>query len=284
MSSTAPAMADGPGNGRAGDAPGAARGGPGLRLRRNPLRLLVSAGLWSAAWYLLSYLAVGSVLFTVGFTAAVVAAALTITLAGLPLLVAAAGVLRGCANVERGRLRFVVARPVRGGYRPVTEPGIMAQVRTRWRDAATWRDVAYIIGLWAPLFALDLAVMAVWLVFLAGITMPLWYWSVPQTFPGGIQAHGLQFGYFPHGPDGQGAYGLFVDTLPKALLGAAICAVLFLIFNYVVVATARAHSAAARALLRPPADPLAGARDVLARPGPLRPQMPNGTTQVHRQA
>ncbi len=65
--------------------------------------------------------------------------------------------------------------------------------------------------------------------------------------------------------------GLYVDSFPKALLAAAGFLVLFLIFSYVLVATARAHAAVARALLGPPADPLAGAKDVLAGPGPLGP-------------
>jgi hypothetical protein len=63
---------------------------------------------------------------------------------------------------------------------------------------------------------------------------------------------------------------VYVDSLPKALLTAAACLVLFLIFNYVLVATARAHARIARALLRGPIDPLAAAKDVLARPGPLQ--------------
>lgn len=137
-----------------------------LRLYRNPLRLVVSASPWRAAWYLAGYVFVtGWVLFSVTFTATVTAAVLAITLAGIPLLVAAAGVLRGCASVERVRLRQVLCGPVRGGYRPVSRPGVMAQLKTRWRDPATWRDVGYLIGLWLPLFVLDTVVFSVWLTF-----------------------------------------------------------------------------------------------------------------------
>ena len=80
---------------------------------------------------------------------------------------------------------------------------------------------------------------------------------------------GVQLGYFPNGPAGRGAVGLYVDTLPKALITAAACLILFILFNYVVVATARKHAAIARALLRPPQDPLAQAKDLLLLPGPL---------------
>jgi hypothetical protein len=254
-----------------------AAGGTGLRLPPNPLRLVFSAAPWLAARYLAGYIFVtGWVLFAVAFTATVTAAVFAITVVGIPLLAAAAGVLRSCAAVERARLSRVLGEPAQpGGYRLVTGTGLIAQARTRWRDPATWRDVAYLIGLWVPLCLLDTIVLTVWLTFLAGVTLPLWYWA-PQgnaglgyTSPTTI--HGLALGYFPHGPDGPGGVGLYADSFPKALLAAAGFLVLFLIFNYVLVSTARAHAAVARGLLRPPADPLAEAKDVLAGPGPLGP-------------
>lgn len=247
-----------------------------LRLYRNPLRLAVSGSTWRAAGYLAAYIFVaGWLLFAVAFTATVTAAVFLITLAGIPLLVAAAGVLRGCAGVERARLRHVLGEPVRGGYRPVTRPGVMAQVRTRWRDPATWRDVAYLVGLWPLLFALDTAVLTIWLTLLAGVTLPAWYWAprgnVGLGYANRTPVHGVTLGYFPHGPNGPGAWGLYVDTMPRALLAAGGFLVAFLLFNYVLVLTARAHAQIARALLRAPADPLAPAKEVLTRPGPLGP-------------
>ena len=76
-------------------------------------------------------------------------------------------------------------------------------------------------------------------------------------------------GYFPNGPHGHPGWGLYVDSLPKALLTALVCLVAFLLFNYVVVATARAHALVARGLLSEPADPLEEAKEVLRSPGPL---------------
>lgn len=260
-----------------------------LRLHRNPLRLVFSAAPWLSLGYLGAYLLTGWVLAAVALTAVTTAAVFAITLAGIPLLTAAAGVLRGCANAERARLRPIWREPVRGGYRAVTKPGVVAQATTRWRDPATWRDLAYLLGLWAPLTALDLAVVTVWLTLLAGVTLPIWYWA-PRGNAGigyvnNTTVHGVALGYFPHGPTGPGAVGLYVDTLPKALLAAAGFLVLLLIFNYALVATGKAHALAARALLRKPADPLAPAKDVLARPGPLGPLlpvMPNGGARAHR--
>ncbi len=259
------------------------RGGPArraaparLRLYWNPLRLAVSGSTWRAAVFLAGYIFVaGWLLFAIALTATLTAAVFLITLAGIPLLVAAAGVLRGCANAERARLRPVLDDPVPAGYRQATGPGIMAQVRTRWRDPATWRDVAYLIGLWPLLFVLDTAVLSVWLTLLAGVTLPAWYWAprgnVGMSYVNGTTVHGVTLGYFPHGANGPGGVGLYVDTLPRAIVAASVFLVAVLLFNYVLVLTARAHARIAGALLRAPADPLAPVKEVLTRPGPLGP-------------
>jgi hypothetical protein len=242
-----------------------------LRAWRNPLHLALSGSLWRSAWFLLSYVFVtGWVLFAVAFTASVTAAVLTVTIVGIPLLVAAAGVVRGCANAERARLSGVLSPPVRGQYRPVTGRGLIAQASTRWKDRATWRDFAYLVGLWVPLMILDTVVFTVWLVFLTGVTSPVWYRFPRNTYAHGQVVHGIQLGYFPNGPHAAGRWGVYVDSLPTALLTAAVCLVGFLLFNYVLVATARAHARIGRALLGPATDPLAAAKDVLAHPGPLQ--------------
>ncbi len=243
-----------------------------LSLRRDPIRLVFSRGPWAAAWYLLVYLFVGWALFAIALSTAVAGAGLSITFAGLPVLVAAAAAIRWCADVERARLRPMVDGPVAGGYRHVVGSGVMAQVRTRWRDPATWRDVAYLVGMFVPLLALDAIVLAVWWACLAGITLPIWYWAPWKTIHG-VRYHGYDLGYHPNGPHGPGGWGLYVNTLPEAFAVAAVCLVVFLIFNYAVVATARAHGAVARRLLGAAQDPLRQAKEVLGRPGPLSPNL-----------
>ena len=239
-----------------------------LSVRRGPIRLLLSRGLWRSVWYLLGYLVVGWVLFAIALSTAVGGAGLSITFAGLPVLVAAAAAIRWCADVERARLRPMVDGPVAGSYRQVVGSGVMAQLRTRWRDPATWRDVAYVVGLFVPLLTLDAIVLAVWWGSLAGITLPIWYWA-PWKSVHGVRYHGYDLGYHPNGPHGPGGWGLYVNTLPKALAVAGLCLILFLLFNYVLVLTARAHAAVARGLLGAAEDPLRQAKDVLGRPGPL---------------
>jgi hypothetical protein len=246
--------------------------GDRLRLRANPLRLLFSAALWRAVGFLFSQLLVSGFLFAVALTASLVAAVLSITFIGAPLLIAAAAVVHGCAAAQRWLLRLISADPVPSGngeQQQVT--GFWPRARAAW-GGRTWRETALLIGLWVPLYVLDTAVLAVWLVLLGGVALPAWYWTPSHSCVGYCvtnAAHGVEFGYFPHGPLGPGASGFYVDTLPKALAAAAGFLIVFLLFNYVVVLVARMHGRIVTAVLRPPADPLAEAKKVLAGPGPL---------------
>lgn len=239
-----------------------------LTLRRNPVRLALSKATWASAWYLFGYLIIGSGLCFIALTAAATGAISAVTLAGLPLLVWAASVVRWCANVERSRLHLLGREPVLGRYRQPAGGGLLKNLRTRWTDPTIWRDIAYLAGMYIPLATLDIIVLTVWLTFLAGITLPLWYW-VPWQAVHGVRYHGYALGYFPNGPHGHPTYGLYVDSIPKALLVAAVCLVAFLLFNYVLVATARAHASVARGLLGEQADPLTEAKEVLRTPGAL---------------
>ncbi len=256
----------------------------GVRFFGNPLRLAFSASPWRSAAFLFSYLIMSGVLFSVAFTAAVAAGALAFTLIAFPLLIAAANIVHGCAAAERTRLRWVFAQPVRASYQQPAAAGLRAHASASWRYRGTWRELAYLTGLWVPLMALDTIVVSIWATLLAGVTLPLWYWAPWEEFGNGQRAHGVQLGYFPGGPNGGGGHGLYVDSLPRALLAAAGFAILLLLFNYVLVATARMHGRVARALLRAPADPLAEVRTILAGPGPLGPMTGTGPLEPARPA
>jgi hypothetical protein len=82
-----------------------------------------------------------------------------------------------------------------------------------------------------------------------------------------VRYHGSELGYHPNGPHSPGGWGLHVNTLPEAFAVAAVCLVLFLIFNCAVIATAHAHAAVARGLPGPAEDPLREAKEVHGRPG-----------------
>ncbi len=245
---------------------------PRLRVHRNPLRMFFSAGPWVATAYLSSYLFVGTVLFGVALTVLLTSYAVSITFLGVPLLVGAAGIIRGCAQAERARA-LMVGDIIPADYRPVTERGLFAQVRTRWTDPATRRDCVYLILMFVPLLIVDTVAFAVWLSMLAMISLPLWYWSIPHEWENtGVHDHGVIVGYLPNGPHmTDGGFGIWIGSLPAALVASAGFFVLALLAAYLVVGAARAHAALARTLLRPYVDPLAAARRMLLEPGPLAP-------------
>jgi hypothetical protein len=244
-----------------------------LPLTANPVRLLLSASPWRAAGYLLTYLIVSGVLFAIALTASVTTAMLAVTVALAPLLIASAAVIRGCASVGRSMLRQVFGQPVRGSYPPSAGPGLWRRGSRAWTGGATWRDLAYLIGLWPFLWALAAVVLMIWAYLLAGVTLPLWYRHVTDVCFGTCpndHVPGLLFGSFPAGPHGPGASGLWIyPSVGPALLVAAGCLLAFVLFSYVIVLTARLHAQIARAVLRGPSDPLGPARSVLAEPGPL---------------
>jgi hypothetical protein len=231
-------------------------GNPRIPLYRNPLRLTLSASPWRSARYLTGHLVGGTILGAAAALAVAAGATAGATVAGLWLLRPAAGAVRGCADAERRRLRLFWPEPIQAAYAAVSGPGALARALGRWRDPVIWRDLGYLVALWLPLALLDVTVLSVWAALLIGVTLPFWYWVPRGTdaagYVHGSTVHGVALGYFPHGPAGPGAVGLYADTLPKAMLAAAIFGVLFVLFNHVLVKAARAHAAAAWALLGPP--------------------------------
>ncbi|MEV6684113.1 sensor domain-containing protein [Streptomyces sp. NPDC051130] len=208
-------------------------------------RLPLSAATWLAVAYLVSYPIVGGVLFAVATAAllgAVVAGQLTVT---VPLIIGAAWVIRGCAQVERGRA-YLIDRPIPYLYRDVGESGLTAHIKARCTDPAIVRDCAYLVLLFPPLLLLDALALIAWLVPLGCLTLPLWYGNanVSGTIP-------------------------LTGTLPGALAVAVVALGLLPFAARLVVFAAQLHLTIARAVLRPPGDPLAHAKQVLARPGPL---------------
>ena len=227
-----------------------------IPLYRNPLRLALSASPWRSVQYLAGHLVGGTFLGAAAALVTTAGATASATVAGIPLLRPAASTVRRCADAERRRLRLVWRAPVRAAYATSSETGTLSRAVATWRDPAIWRDLGYLVALWCPLALLDASVLAVWAALLTGVTLPFWYWAPRGTdlvgYVRGSTVDGLALGYFPHGPAGPGAVGLYADSLPKAMLAAAIFGVLLLLFNYVLVTAARTHAAFARACLASP--------------------------------
>ncbi|MFC8917302.1 sensor domain-containing protein [Streptomyces sp. NPDC057116] len=238
---------------------------PARRLPRQDSapRMLLSAAPWRATGYLAGYLVAGTVFFAVATAAVlvgVVFSQLTVTVA---LTIGSVWVVRCCAQVERGRAVLVDA-PIPYAYQEVTEPGLAGHLKARCTDPAFYRDCCYLILLHPFLLLLDALTLAVWLPLLTGVSLPLWFWAVESRQADGTFADGVRLGR----SDGTGP-GIWIDTWPAALVASAVFLALAMYASYAVVAAARLHLTVAHCLLRPPPDPLAEAKQVLAAPGPL---------------
>jgi hypothetical protein len=217
--------------------------------------------------YLASYLPIGTACCVVTVVVLATAMVLNITWLGVPLLLGAMEIVRGCARLERSRGRLL-GHPVAESYRATGGGGLVRQVRARLADPATRRDCGYLSLLYPPLLVLDVVALAIWLVCLAGVALPLWYWAIPNQWHDGPTEYGALIGYLPDGPHGRG-FGVWIGSLPSALAASGVFLLVAPLAGALVVAAARVHAAAARALLGPATDPLAAARRVLDQRGPL---------------
>jgi signal transduction histidine kinase len=153
-------------------------------------------------------------------------AGLALLLVGGAALLAAGGPLVALplAAVERWRLRLVDTRPVASAHRP---PGQGAWLRTRYTEAATWRELGYAVLL-STVAPVGYAVTLV-LVVLIGACLASPF-LVSEDAPIAL---------------GLGQVSTVGEAVPYALAGAALLPAV----PYLLALLAAAHSAVARALL-----------------------------------
>jgi signal transduction histidine kinase len=145
---------------------------------------------------------VGLVLWVTGVS---VSLSLAITFFGL---IVALGTLLACrwfARLERHRAGIVLAAPIPERYPPAPDGRWTTRLHTLIGDPTTWRDFAWtglsgVIGMTLSALALTL-----WGLVLGLVTLPAWYWSLPDGAELGI---------------------VNVDTLPLGLGAAALGLVL----------------------------------------------------------
>ncbi|MFG1926514.1 sensor histidine kinase [Cryptosporangium sp. NPDC048952] len=193
-------------------------------------RFLLSLWPWRATAFVASTVPVG------------VAAAVPFGVLGLPFLLAltrhepvwivpGAGLVVGLgplvalplADVERARLRLLGYSVVRSGHRPVS-PG--SWLRTRYTEAATWREVAYALLLLTAGAVLYSALALVLVLTASWLVAPLAVGDGPVVL-------------------GLGAVTTVAEALPYAVAGLVV----LLLLPYLVTLTAWAHGAVARAML-----------------------------------
>lgn len=112
-------------------------------LGQNPLKVLGSSWPWRSFAYLLSGVVFGAVAGAVLVVALVAGVVSLVVLVGVPVLLGVA--LSGVAvtRFERWRLRLVDLDPVPDPHRAPERAGLVAWVRTRLREPATWRELGF---------------------------------------------------------------------------------------------------------------------------------------------
>jgi hypothetical protein len=122
-------------------------------------RFLVTGWPWRAAAYLLTGVLAGAlelVLLSVALTLGIVPA---VVLVGIPLLLGLGLCGLPVAALERRRLRLVDRERAADPHRDPERPGLRPWLRTRYREQATWRDLAFTLLSATVLWPVELAVL-----------------------------------------------------------------------------------------------------------------------------
>jgi signal transduction histidine kinase len=185
--------------------------------------------------YLLLALPLGIVEFTFLVTAISLGVGLTVTLVGIPILIATMVAWRWLAGLERRLIGTLTGTVIASPYRGIPEGASWwTRLRARLADPATWKDLVFLL-LQLPLGIVSFTVAATVLgIGLGGLTAPAWYWALPE---------GIQVGIFD------------ADTLPEAFLLSGIGAIVLRAGIPALGALGQLYGAFAALLLGSNADP-----------------------------
>ncbi|OON72955.1 hypothetical protein B1H18_28385 [Streptomyces tsukubensis] len=132
-----------------------------------PLQYLSSAEPWRAIAYIGSGAAMGTVSLAMLGTLIALGLLLSVFGVGLALLVGAVLLSVPLAEVERRRLRLLEGpgpEPTEAPHAPVPRSGLRPWAAVRLREAATWREFAYVVVLATLFLIMDLALLVLALV------------------------------------------------------------------------------------------------------------------------
>jgi len=170
------------------------------------------------------------VAFTVWVTAVTVTLSLLVFVIGFAVALASFYAFRWFARLERRRAAIVVGAPLPEQYRPIPDgAGWFHRLKLIAADPATWKDFTWTFLCGSLGFVISTAALMLWGLVAGMVTLPLWYWSLPESANVGIYE---------------------VDTLPLALLTAVIGLVLIPVCGALVRLLTLAELAAMRPLLR----------------------------------
>jgi signal transduction histidine kinase len=189
----------------------------------------------------IAYLKLAGLLGTIEFVFLVTVLAtgvgLAVTLVGIPILIASVYAWGWLAENERRIIGTLTGNRIASPYRPLPEGSWWDRLRARLADPATWKDLTFLFlqfpfGLLS--FIIALTVLSVGL---TGLTLPLWYWAVPDS------ADWTLFQLID------------ADTLPEALAASAVGALILWVGIPALGALGRFYGAYAELLLGSNEDP-----------------------------
>jgi hypothetical protein len=185
-------------------------------------------------FYLLLNLPAGIAGFTMVIVMLSVGVSTVIIWVGLPVLMLAVLLTRGSARLERGRVHAMLGTYVASPYRPLPE-GVGRQFKTRFKDAATWKDMAYLVLL-LPIGIAEFTLMVTFW------STSLWFLFLP-----------VYWGFMPDDwyPVGWNHPIVSVDSTWEALPWAALGAMLLAVTVVLTKGLGTLHARYARAMLGP---------------------------------
>jgi signal transduction histidine kinase len=122
---------------------------------------------------------------------AVVIAGVTVALTatgviiGIPLVVAVFAVLRWNARIERRRAGWMLRERIPEAYRP-RSGNVLTRLRIVGTDPQSWKDLAWLTILGSLGFAVSVMAVVLWGVTLGMLSLPAWYWSLPEPVEFGL--------------------------------------------------------------------------------------------------
>jgi signal transduction histidine kinase len=140
-----------------------------------------SAATWRDTAYLLLGAATGAVAFAALVVAVTVGVVMTLTILGIPVLIACFALLRVAADVDRQRARMVLRRPIERRYKAPREPRLLSRLGAAVTDPQSWKDMLWLAL--AGLLGLADAIIAatVWATGIGSISMLAWWWAVDDS-------------------------------------------------------------------------------------------------------
>jgi hypothetical protein len=163
--------------------------------------------------YLVMNLPIGIASFVFVVTSVSVGAGTVIIWVGLAVLALAVLVWRGAAQLERMRVHTMLGTYIASPYRPLPESGLGRRVGTRFKDPATYKDMAYHL-LMLPIGIAEFTIMVTaWSTALWLLLLPVNYGWIPGDWYPSLWHDGFPW------------VDSWLETLPWAALGVLALAI-----------------------------------------------------------